>query len=491
MMMSWKRHSRARVLASVPLALFAVLTLAINPASATPRSLPTPAISVWKASPTTLRDAGGTVTFTGVFKYAATCELSVSPAIKGQGLPFTSTCSSNRYSKKVAIPANATGTPKDYTFAFAVRNKTGKTPAANIVVAVGAAPPPISFTPSSVSFSPQGVGVTSTPINIQVTNNSANTTQDLSSFSMIGADTSDFYFATGNCNVALSPHQTCDMSITFKPQSGGIRSAIEEVYDASWGSGTTASLRLSGNGEFGTASVSTTDLVFPSEGVYVPTNYQPITVTNSGSVPLVVDGLSIEGGDFADFSLLGNTCSGPGGTVVISTGDNCTFLVQFDPTVSGARTSDVVLNDNTAAGVTDITLKGTGAWASSTLSTYAVTFPATTVNTTSVFDILITNTGTVGLRFDISPAYSFTGNNTSDFSYSPDITFDDTLVHCSDQAEIIDPGQNCEFQVSFTPLTAAGPLTATFDLYDNSNNASTSTPGYEQVTLTGTGLLPT
>ena len=480
-----------RALVSVPVALLGVMTLAVNPISASATPTPTPAITTWKASPTSLPDAGGSVTFTGVFKYAQTCDLSVSPGIPGVKLAPVS-CTTNKFSKKLVLPKNTTGAPKDYTFGFYVKNRTGKTSAANIVVAVGAAPPPITFTPPSVSFGSQGVAVGSTPLKVQVTNNSATATQNLTSFQIIGNDTYDFSFSDGNCNVALSPHQSCDMSVTFTPQSGGVRTATLNVFDGSWGvSGTTAPLHLGGTGEFATASISTTDLVYPAQGVYVATDYEPITVTNSGTVPLVIEGLnpSVVGGDAGDFSYLGNTCFGGGGGNIISVGDSCSVLVQFDPQASGARQSTLVLEDNTAGSATDITLKGTGVWASSSLNFYSLDFGDVVVGDSSTLLVTIQNTGTVALRADVSPAYNFLGNNggmNGDYSYDSDTMVDGSLVHCTDPGTVIDPGQSCQFAITFAPK-AAGPRTATFQLYDNSNNASTSTPGYEQVVLTGTG----
>jgi hypothetical protein len=397
-------------------------------------------------------------------------------------------CATNKYTKKLTLPKNTTGSPKDYTFGFYVKNRTGKTSAANIVVAVGAAPPPISFTPTSVSFGSQGVAVGSTPVNIQVTNNSASATQTLAAFSFVGNDTSDFTFSEGNCGVALSPHQACDMSVTFKPQSGGSRTATLDVFDSSWGiSGTTAPLHFGGTGVFGTASISTTDLTFGPQGVLVPTTPEPITVTNSGTVPLVIQGvLSVVGGDTGDFIATPNTCFGASGGNIISVGDSCSILVQFDPQASGTRTSAVVLDDNTAGSATDISLKGTGRWASSTLSSYNLTFPSTTVDNSYAVPVLITNTGSVGLRFDVFPPPEFTGNNAGDFTYSPDTVVDGSTVYCTNENTVIGPGDSCQFQITFTP-TAPGTRTATFQLYDNSNNAATSTPGYEQITLTGTG----
>ncbi|HXY45017.1 MAG TPA: choice-of-anchor D domain-containing protein [Acidimicrobiales bacterium] len=481
--MSKKLVGTRRAFVAVPLALSAVLTLAVNPAMASPKSSPTPAITSWKASPRQLGDAGGTVTFTGKFKYAQTCTLSVSPHLSGLG---SSSACGNTYSRKVTIPRNNSGSPLDYTFAFSVTNNTGTRHAQNLVIGVGAAPPPISFTPTSVYFGSQGVSIVSNPVNVQVTNNSGSATQNLTNFSLVGADTSDFTFTEGNCDVALSPRQSCDLSVTFKPQSGGSRTATLDVFDASWGaSGTSAPLGLAGTGEFATASVNTSDLTFGTpEGVFIATDYEPITVTNSGSVPLLITNIYVQGGDAADFSLEGDTCEGVPGGNIISVGDTCTFLVSFDPSDSGTRSSEVVIVDNVAGAATDVPLTGTGEWSTSTVSTNNYTFPGTTsIGDYTVEDVTITNTSTtVGLRF---ADYTWTGPNPQDFVYYPYTTVDGSYVYCSTPGLVLDPGQSCEFELVFQPGSAEAGLTATIELYDNTNN-NDGTPGYEQIVLTGT-----
>ncbi len=475
---SW-RHS----MAAVPLSVFAVLLLTVNPASASPKSTPTPAVTSWRGSPTSLSDAGGTVTFTGKFKYAQTCVLSVTPHITGS--PWTTTCTSNSYSKKIAVARNTTGAARDYTFSFYVKNATGKTQAPNVVVAEGAAPPPISFTPTTLTFPSSAVGISTTPVNVLVTNNSTTQTQQMTpEIQPIGPDAYDYSVAQGNCNVALSPRQSCDISVTFKPQSNGSRIATAQVFDSTWGpTGTFALLPIHGTGEFATASVSTTDLVFENEGVSAPSNYEAVTITNSGSVPLAVTGVGISGNDNNDFSENPNTCQLVSGDTIVDVGHNCSVLLQFDPTAAGARSSSLVVSDNTASGVTDIKLSGTGVWATSTLSTNSITFPSTVVGSSSSVLVTITNTSAVGLR--LSPAgYSFTGQDTEDFSYSPSAMIGGVPVQCTEPGLIIGPGQACQFTLAFNPISG-GPRSASFELFDNTLN-NNSTPGYEQITLSGT-----
>jgi hypothetical protein len=471
-----------RVLAFTPIALSTALLFSTAPASASPT--PTPAISKWTASPTTLSDTGGTVTFTGAFKFATSCKLSVTPRIKG--LPSTSACASNKYSKKIVVPRNRTGTAKTYTFAFAVTNKTGTTNANNIAVGVGAAPPPISMSPTSFTFLPQGVGILGVPQSVSVTNN-ATTSQDITSiFLASGPDPADFSVAAGNCIVFLGPKQSCDFQVTFNPQSGGRRSETVLVEDASWGaSGGEGALPVSGTGQFATASVSTTDLVFPAQGVDTASSFTPVTVTNSGSVPLHLTLLAVQGDDEGDYSLLGNTCANAPGGNILSLNQSCTFEVQFSPFNSGTRKSTVIIDDNTPKATTTVDLTGTSDWTTSTLDTHAITFPPSNVGTGESVPVTITNLSTtVSLTFN---GAVITGTNVTDFAFVPNPVVDSQQELCAGTHLDLGPGESCNFGVVFVP-TNLGSRTAELVVYDNSNNATN--PQAEVITLVGTGNQP-
>lgn len=59
-------------------------------------------------------------------------------------------------------------------------------------------------------------------------------------------------------------------------------------------------------------------------------------------------------------------------------------------------------------------------------------------------------------------------------------------VSCSQAGQILGPGQSCQFTLIVAPI-AEGNLSVTFELFDNTLNNNT-TPGYEQITLTGTSM---
>ncbi|MEA2228189.1 MAG: hypothetical protein QOF04_1819 [Solirubrobacteraceae bacterium] len=79
-------------------------------------------------------------------------------------------------------------------------------------------------------------------------------------------------------------------------------------------------------------------------------------LTNTGSAPLLVTGLSVTGADARDFAIVSESCRAspvpPGGT--------CEVGLQFTPTAAGARSATLTVADNTAAGTTTAALTGSG-----------------------------------------------------------------------------------------------------------------------------------
>jgi hypothetical protein len=85
-----------------------------------------------------------------------------------------------------------------------------------------------------------------------------------------------------------------------------------------------------------------------------------VTITNHGSAPLVVSGLSFSGAQAGDFFVGSSTC---GGTV--AAGSSCAVGLRFAPQASGARTASLDITSNVPSGnnptsTQSIQLSGTG-----------------------------------------------------------------------------------------------------------------------------------
>jgi hypothetical protein len=100
-----------------------------------------------------------------------------------------------------------------------------------------------------------------------------------------------------------------------------------------------------------------TDATFGSELVDSTSDVQKSVLTNTGKLPLDVTGVSIAGANAHDFAIESESCSGAS----VQPGQTCEVGVQFTPSAGGQRSAQLTVTDNnTAAGQSIATLKGTG-----------------------------------------------------------------------------------------------------------------------------------
>jgi len=375
-----------------------------------------------------------------------------------------------------------------------VKNKVGTAQATNLVVTEGAAPPPISFTAptgnaTTLVFAPEGVFVADDPLIVTVHNNST-TTQVITSVTIgTTGDPSDFILNRNNCGY-ITARETCSLAVQFQPSGAGTRSGVVNIVDSSWGKlGATVPLKLQGIGVWASATVANANirgnqLSFPAQyGVATPSPLQFVSLVNSGSVPLYINGIGDTGGETTDFPVTFGNCVNPitqTFPLVVAVGQSCTFGVAFDPSASGVRTTSVVVDDNTIGTQTQLQVQGTGYYSTTSLAINAGTgapspisynFPSTPVNGVPLSaTVTVANTSPVTVAFS---GTSSSGINPSDFSISPTGT-------CGQAGVELAAGQSCTLQIGFAPL-AKGTRSAILHIGDNSPD------GGEIINVTGTG----
>jgi hypothetical protein len=88
---------------------------------------------------------------------------------------------------------------------------------------------------------------------------------------------------------------------------------------------------------------------------------QRLTVSNTGTRPLVLSGVVFSGPDAADFS------AGPGCARPVKPSGQCTFAIRFSPSATGSRTAVASIHDNAPTSPQQVSLQGwgtgPGAWA--------------------------------------------------------------------------------------------------------------------------------
>jgi len=210
-----------------------------------------------------------------------------------------------------------------------------------------------------------------------------------------------------------------------------------------------------------TVSLSATSLTFTSEPVGTPSAGQTVTVNNTGNAALSISGIQ-SSGDFA-IPASTNTC-----TSSVAAGASCTFTVTFTPTAAGSRTGTVTITDNASNSPQTVSLTGTGAASTVSLSTSSITFSTQVlVGTPSTPQpVTLTNSGgaTLTIASIVPTPAAFTETDNCGTSVSA--------------------GGTCKINVTFTP-TATGAATGTLTLTDNSNGVANTT---QMVMLAGSGF---
>ena len=326
-----------------------------------------------------------------------------------------------------------------------------------------------SFTasPTTVAFGSVTVGSPATN-HISLVNSSSDPvvisglTVSSNLFSLSGAGTLPY---------TVAANSTATLNVQFGPSNTGAVSAQLVIASNSPGN-PTSTVQLTGSGVAAAApaagaglTVSSSTVAFGSVAVGTPA-VQPVTLTSSGTAPVIVSGASLSGSGF--------TMSGVTFPLTLAAGQTATLNVQFDPTAAGAATGNLIVASDAQASVSDVVqMTGTGIAAASTapgvagltVSASAVAFGSVAVGTPSTQSLTLTSSGTAAV---IVSGATLSG---AGFTMSG-ATFPLTL----------NAGQTATLSLQFDP-TAAGAATGNLTISSDSSSNSTAV-----ATLSGTGV---
>ena len=261
---------------------------------------------------------------------------------------------------------------------------------------------------------------------------------------------------------ALAPAGTCTIQVAFAPgTSTTTQTATLNI--ASNAPGSPTSVSLTGQGQTAPSIQVATTLAFGLRATGSTTNL-PLAVTNNGSAPLVVSGVTLNPATGSGFTIATNACS------TVAPGATCTITVAFAPGAStAARTATLNIAHNAAGTPTAVTLTGQG---QAPAAQAVITLPATTdfglrrVGTVRTQSVRLANTGNAPLTIGTVTT------NTARFTV--------TLGNCPVAPATLAAGRSCNLSVSFRP-TVAGAVTGTLTVTGNSANSPRT------AALTGTG----
>jgi hypothetical protein len=198
-------------------------------------------------------------------------------------------------------------------------------------------------------------------------------------------------------------------------------------------------------------------LAFGMQAVSTASPPQTVTVTNSGSAPLVVGRIATTG----DFNETDDCTTAP-----VGVSHSCTIQVQFLPTVTGERSGVLTVYGNVAGGQSTVSLSGSGSPASAIImDPISLIFSSTVINASS-------------------PAENITISNTSGKSVAlqtPSISGGDFKLAANTCGASLGAGTGCTVSIVFMPTTS-GTRNGSFSITDGA--------GTQTASLTGVGASP-
>jgi hypothetical protein len=204
--------------------------------------------------------------------------------------------------------------------------------------------------------------------------------------------------------------------------------------------------------------LSAASLVFPGQGVGTTSAPQTITLTNTGSLPLALSGIS-SNPVFAET----NTCGS-----LVKAGASCTIGVTFTPNSVGSTSQRMNINDADPTTPQVVNLSGTGIGAPDVqVSPGFLGFGLHKVGTSATQTVTLNNQGGAALTIT---SMTITGATYRDFSQTN---------NCGSS---LAAGKICTVNVSFKP-SATGNRSATLSIYDNDSDSKSP----QTVSLNGGG----
>ena len=133
----------------------------------------------------------------------------------------------------------------------------------------------------------------------------------------------------------MPPGTSCTVSVLFAPASSGAKAASLALSDNAANAPQTVA--LAGTGAIPNLVLSASSLQFGTQALATIPAPQPVTITNSGAVPLNNLSLSITGANAADFAQTG-TCG-----ATLAANASCTANITFNPSIAATEQASLTI----------------------------------------------------------------------------------------------------------------------------------------------------
>jgi len=407
------------------------------------------------ASPTSVAFNQGnsgtsTITVNALNGFSGSVTLTVSGLPSGVTAGFSPNPTTSTTLLSLTASASATVGTVSLTITGVSGSLTNTTPLSLTVYPITGPGPTASLSPTSLAFGKVAIGLTSAAKSVTVTNGGT-ATLNISSIATSG----DFALAasTKPCGSTLAIGKNCKIEVTYTPTVVGAEAGTLTITDDAANSPQMVPLT-------GTGTIPVT--LTPASATFLATAdgsssaAKVFTLDNLQNVALTGVTVSTSG----DFTVSTTTC----GTSLAALG-KCTISVVFTPTIIGAETGTLTINDSASNSPQTAALSGTGE-VPATLTPASATFVTTADGTSSAAKVFTLN------NLQNATLTGVTITTTGDFTVS--------TTTCGTSVAALG---NCSISVVFTP-TLVGAETGTLSVSDSASN-SPQTAG-----LSGTGEAP-
>ncbi|MFT5142239.1 MAG: hypothetical protein ACI84D_000850, partial [Thalassolituus oleivorans] len=321
--------------------------------------------------------------------------------------------------------------------------------------------PALGVTPTALAFGDVELGSSSAQATLTV-QNTEDATLVISSITLGGAGAADYTIVSGGATpLSLGSAGLASIVLQFTPTATGLRSA--EVVIASNAPGSPASFQLSGTGTAPALAATPTAVDFGAVEVGSTSNQSSVIVSNTGTAPLVLTGISISGDQAADFSIVGGATP-----FTINPSSQLAIALTFEPGTTGSRGAALALTSNAPGSPFLVALSGTGIAPALGVTPGVIAFGSVEVGSPATATATLENTGTAPL---VISSFAVGGNQASDF-----------VITAGGAPITLAVGQQLALSVEFTP-GASGVRSATLTVTSNDAAGPLTLP------LSGTGTL--
>lgn len=301
----------------------------------------------------------------------------------------------------------------------------------------------------------------------------------MTSISLGGTNVLEFNALSGTCgllSVSLAAGNSCTIRLTFHPSLLGSLTSTLSILSNDLDELIT-SIPLSGTG----IPIPTPEIVISSNSLDFgdvelgDVLTRTITISNTGDAALLMTSISLGGADVAEFSALNGTCGLV--SVSLAAGNSCTIGLTFHPSILGVLTTTLSIVSNDLDELLNlIDLSGTGIPIPAPeieVSSTNLNFGTVDVGSMTTQTITISNTGNAPLLIS---SIIISGTNALEFTI--------TGGTCGLAVTTVAPGESCNVQLLFHPLTA-GTKEAELVILNNDPSESTF-----RITFIGSGNSP-